>query len=177
MSQRVRKVALAIHLSCSVGWIGAVVAYLALDLAVATSSDPQLVRGAWIAMGVVVASVIVPLALTTLVTGLVMSFGTKWGLVRHWWVLISLLLTILATLVLLPEAGMVSRIAALAAEPFTSDAEVLGYPPTLLHSVGGLVVLLLVQVLNVYKPQGLTPFGWRKQEEERRQRKPQPVAR
>jgi hypothetical protein len=30
--------------------------------------------------------------------------------------------------------------------------------------------LLVVQVLNIYKPQGVTPYGWRKQQEERRLR-------
>ena len=32
---------------------------------------------------------------------------------------------------------------------------------------GGLLVLLVITVLNVYKPRGLTPYGWRKQEESR----------
>ena len=96
-----------------------------------------------------------------------MSLGTKWGLFRHWWVLISLVLTIVATVVLLSEAGLVTRIAAMAADRTMSDAVLLAFPPTLLHSVGGLVVLLVVQVLNVYKPQGVTPYGWRKQQEER----------
>lgn len=164
----VRKLALAIHLSCSIGWLGAVIAYLVLDVTVASSQDAQLVRGSWIAMGLVVTVAIVPLAIASLVTGLIMSLGTKWGLFRHWWVLISLVLTIIATLVLLSEAGMVSRVAAAAADPATSDANLLAFPPTLLHSIGGLVVLLIVQVLNVYKPQGLTPYGWRKQQEDRR---------
>jgi hypothetical protein len=45
--------------------------------------------------------VIVPLAVAALLTGLVMALGTPWGLFRHYWVLISLVLTILATVVLL----------------------------------------------------------------------------
>jgi hypothetical protein len=88
-------------------------------------------------------------------------------LFRHWWVLISLGLTIVATVVLMSESGVVTRIAAMASDPTMSDAQVLAFPPTLLHSVGGSVVLLVVQVLNVYKPQGVTPYGWRKQQEER----------
>jgi hypothetical protein len=171
MPPGLRKLALAIHLTLSIGWLGAVIAYLVLDVTVATSGDPQLVRGAWQAMGLVVASAIVPLALASLVTGLVMALGTKWGLFRHWWVLISLALTVVATIVLLSEAGVVTRTAAIAAAPTTSDAELLAFPPTLLHSVGGLVVLFLVQVLNVYKPQGVTPYGWRKQQEARRARR------
>jgi len=170
MPPRLRKLALAVHLTCSVGWLGAIVAYLALDLTVATGGDPQLVRAAWMAMGQVTSSAIVPLALASLLTGLVMSLGTKWGLLRHWWVLISLLLTVFAVLVLLLEAGVIRAIAENAADPATSADDLLALPDTLLHSVGGLLVLLVVQVLNVYKPQGLTPYGWRKQEEERKRR-------
>lgn len=162
-----RKVALATHLACSVGWIGAIAGYLALDVTVATSADPQVVRAAWISMSLVVSWAIVPLAVAALVTGLVMALGTRWGLFRHWWVLISLLLTVVATLVLLSEAGLIGRVAAIAADPTTSDGELLALPGTLPHSVGGLVVLLVIQVLNVVKPQGLTRYGWRKQQEER----------
>jgi len=172
MPPRLRKFALAAHLTCSVGWIGAVGAYLTLDLTAAFSQDPQLVRAAWLAMGLVVSSTIVPLALATLLTGLLMSLGTKWGLFRHWWVLISLLLTVFATLVLLSEAALVRRIADVAADPTTSSDQLLALPSTLLHSAGGLLVLLVVQVLNVYKPQGLTPYGWRRQQEERQRLQP-----
>jgi hypothetical protein len=165
----VRKFALAVHLSCSVGWLGAVVAYLVLDLTVATSQDVPAVRSAWMAMGLVVSWAIVPLALASLVTGLLMALGTKWGLFRHWWVLISFVLTVLASVVLLSEAGVVTRSAAISAAS-TNAAELRALPPTLLHSVGGLLVLLVVQLLNIYKPQGLTPYGWRKQQQERRLR-------
>jgi hypothetical protein len=167
MPPPIRKIALTVHLSSSVGWLGAVVAYLVFDVTVATSRDPALVRDSWVAMGRLVSVAIIPLALASLVTGLVMAVGTRWGLVRHWWVLISLVLTVVAVVVLLSESVVVARIAASAADAATSDAEVLAFPPTLLHSVGGLAVLFLVQLLNVYKPQGVTPYGWRKQQEER----------
>ena len=165
MPPPLRKLALAVHLTCSVGWIGAVAAYLALDVTVAVSGDPQTVRSAWIAMGLVTAWAIVPLAVASLATGLVMALGTRWGLFRHWWVLISLLLTTGATLVLLSEASVIGDAAATAGEPTTSTAQLLALPPTLPHSVGGLTVLLVIQVLNIYKPQGLTRYGWRKQQE------------
>ncbi len=171
MPPRLRKLALAVHLTCSVGWLGAVAAYLVLDITVATSQDAQVVRGTWMAMDLIVSSAIVPLAFVSLVTGLVMSLGTKWGLFRHWWVVVSLVLTILAILVLQMEAGLISRMAGIAADSTTSDEALLALLPTLVHSVGGLVVLLLIQVLNVYKPQGLTPYGWRKQQEERDRRR------
>jgi uncharacterized membrane protein len=170
MSSGLRKFALATHLSVSVGWVGAVVAYLALDVTVATGPDPQLVRAAWIAMGLVASWAILPLAIASLLTGLVMSLGTKWGLFRHWWVLISFLLTVVATIVLLSEMRVITASAGVASDPSTSIDQLLALPTTLPHSLGGLLVLLVVQVLNVYKPQGVTPYGWRKQQEERRRR-------
>lgn len=167
MGPRLRKLMLATHLSCSVGWLGAVAAYLTLDVTIATAQEPQTLRAAWIGMGLVVSWAIVPLAFASFLTGLVISLGTKWGLFRHWWVVISLLLTLAAGLVLLQEAGVIGHAATIAADPTTSDLELSALPPTLPHSVGGMVVLLIIQVMNVYKPQGLTPYGWRKQQEER----------
>ena len=169
MPPPLRKGVLAAHLTFSVGWLGAVVAYLVFDVTVATSNDATAVRAAWIAMGQLTSVVLVPLAGASLASGVVMSVGTKWGLFRHWWVLISLLLTLFAVLILLSEAGLIQSVAAMATDPRTSDASLLALPSTLPHSIGGLVVLLLIEFLNVYKPQGLTPYGWRKQQEQRLQ--------
>lgn len=167
MSPRLRKLALAVHLTASVGWIGAVAAYLVLDLTVATSDDVAKLRSAWVAMDAIATWTIVPLALTALVTGLLMALGTKWGLFRHYWVLVSFVLTVLAAIVLLSETRVIAAAAAIAADATATDEDVRAIPNTLVHSIGGLTVLLVVQVLNLYKPPGLTPYGWRKQREEK----------
>jgi hypothetical protein len=163
MTPRLRKFALAAHITVSAGWIGAVAAYIALDVAAATSQDAQTLRAAYLAMESIARSVIVPLAFAALLTGLVMSLGTKWGLFRHYWVLISLLLTIIATLVLLSETQTISYFADIAADPTTSSGDLRALGSTLVHSIGGTVVLLVILVLNVYKPQGMTRYGQRKQ--------------
>lgn len=168
MSPGLRKFALTVHLTVSVGWIGAVVAYLALGVSAVTSQDAQKVRAAWIAMELTGWYVIVPLALAALLTGLVMSLGTKWGLFRHYWVLISLVLTLFATTILLLHMPDVSSIADVARE--ANGADLGRFGGDLFHAGGGLLVLLVIQVLNMYKPRGLTPYGWRKQQEERRKR-------
>ena len=115
MPRGLRTFMLAVHLTASVGWIGAVVAYLALGIAAVTSQDAQTVRAAWIAMEVTGWFVIVPLAVAALLTGLVMSLGTPWGLFRHYWVLISFVLTIFATVVLVLHMPSVSSLAAMGA--------------------------------------------------------------
>lgn len=163
-----RKFALTAHITFSVGWIGAVVGFLALVVAAMTSENAQTLRAAWIAMEMTGWFAIVPLALASLLTGLVMALGTKWGLFRHYWVLFSFVLTIVATLVLLSNMQTVSYFAGLAAEADRADAGQLrsGLPGELLHAGAGLLVLLVIQVLNVYKPRGMTPYGWRKQQEQ-----------
>jgi uncharacterized membrane protein len=163
MTPRLRKFVLAVHITLAVGWIGAVAGYIALDVAAATSQDAQTLRAAYLAMELIAWYVIVPLALASLLTGLVMSLGTKWGLFRHYWVLISLLLTIIATVVLLVETQTISYFADIAADPTTSSDDLRALGSTLVHSVGGTVVLLVIVVLNVYKPRGMTRYGWRKQ--------------
>jgi hypothetical protein len=166
MTPRLRKFALTVHLTFSVGWIGAVVAYLALVVAAMASHDTQTARSAWIAMELIGWFVIVPFALASLLTGLVMSMGTKWGLFRHYWVLFSLALTLLATVVLLLHMPTVSFFADVAAK--TDGADAGGLRGELLHAGVGLFVLLVIQALNLYKPLGMTPYGWRKQPEQRK---------
>ncbi len=168
LTPRIRKFVLAAHIAVSVGWVGAVAAYIALDVTAATSEDEVALRVAYLGMDSIVGSVIVPLAVASLLSGVAISVGTRWGLFRYYWVLISLGLTVFATAVLIMETRTISQLAAVAAAPTTSVADLRGLGSTLVHSVGGTVVLLAVLVLNVYKPPGLTRYGWRKQQEERR---------
>jgi membrane-bound metal-dependent hydrolase YbcI (DUF457 family) len=165
MTPGIRKFTLTVHLTCSVGWIGAVMAYLALVVAATISQDSRTLQAAWIAMKLIGWYIIVPLALASLLTGLVMALGTPWGLFRHYWVVLSLALTIFATVVLLAHMQTVSNVAGRTAE--TPGAAIGGLPGEFVHAGVGMLVLLIIQVLNIYKPRGLTPYGWRKQQERR----------
>lgn len=161
MAPGLRKFALIVHLAFSVGWIGAVVAYFVLGVFAATSTDSQTMRAAWIAIELTGWSAIVPLALGSLLTGLVMSLATSWGLFRHYWVVMTLVLTFFCTVVLLLHMPTVSAMAEVARE---ADGRALArLRGDLFHPGVGLLVLLVITALNVYKPRGLTPYGWCKQ--------------
>jgi hypothetical protein len=175
MSPGVRKAALSIHLVVSIGWIGTVLAYLALAVAAAYSAEPETVQAAWIGMELTGWWVIVPLAVASLLTGLLMSLGTPWGLFRHYWVVVSLALTVLCVAVVVVHMPGVSATVGMlrdmsagtggSAHAMHSDHVPVG--ENLLHPGVGLLILLAITVLNIYKPRGLTPYGWRKQQEER----------
>ncbi|MGP3980405.1 hypothetical protein [Streptomyces sp. KR80] len=168
MNPRLRKFALTAHVTSSVGWLGAVVGFLALAIAGLTSQDAQTARGAYLAMEVIGWFVLVPLSLVSLLTGLVQALGTTWGLFRHYWVLFKLLITVLATILLLVHMQVASHIAGVAAERSLSSGDLVGMRIQLLADTGAALLVLLVAVtLSVYKPRGLTRYGWRNQQEQR----------
>jgi hypothetical protein len=166
MTPSLRKLLLTAHITFSVGWIGAVAAFLALAIAGLTSQDAQMVRAVYPAMELTARFVIVPLAFASLLSGLIQSLGTPWGLFRYYWVLVKLLLTIFATIVLLMKMPLIGYAGRRAAETTLSSADLRAAGiPLVLHAAGGILVLLVVTILSVYKPWGLTRYGRRKQHE------------
>jgi hypothetical protein len=166
MTPGIRKVALTLHLTASVGWTGAVLVFLALSLVGMTSDREEVVRAAYIVMEPAAYRVLIPLAIATLVTGVVQSLGTPWGLFRHYWVIFKLLISVASTAILLKYMETFAAMAGVAADPQASIALVRNASPVL-HSTLALTGLLIATVLAVFKPRGMTRYGWRKQHEKR----------
>ncbi|WP_338283830.1 hypothetical protein [Sinorhizobium sp. KGO-5] len=147
----------------SINPLGAVAGFLALAIAGLFTESDQVMRSVYIVTELVARSVIVPLVFASLVTGLVQSLGTTWGLFRHDWVLAKLLLTIFTAVVLMLQMSGIAHVAAVAADPGFASTDVLGLRRSLVvHAAGGLVVLLVTTTLSVLKPRGLTRYGWRR---------------
>jgi hypothetical protein len=161
MPPRVRTFALTAHVASSVSWLGAVAAFLALAVAGLTSDDTQMVRAAYVATELITWFVIVPLAFGSLLTGLIVSLGTQWGLFRHYWVLMKFMLTILATVLLLLHTQPIGVLAGVAREASWSK-DVGQLQIQLVGDASAALLALLVNVtLSVYKPQGMTAYGRR----------------
>jgi hypothetical protein len=160
---RVRKLALTTHVVSSVGWLGAVAAFLALALTGWTSRDADLVRGSYLAMEVLGWFVIVPLCGASLITGLIQSWITKWGLLQHYWVAIKLLMTVFATVVLVLHMRPVGIVADEAAGSGLAGDDLGGLRLQLVaDAIAAIVLLLVAATLSVFKPPGRTRYGWRK---------------
>lgn len=163
-----RKLALTAHVASSVGWLGAVAAFLALSVAGLTTPDAQRAGAAYLAMDVTARFVIVPLAFASLLSGVVQSLGTPWGLFRQWWVVAKLVITLLCTLLLLLHMQPVGHLADVAAEASLAGDELRPMRIQLVANAGAALVALLVATgLSVYKPKGLTAYGRRRAREER----------
>ena len=169
ISVRLRKLALVAHVVASVGWIGAVLASLGLAITALASSDETTIRSAYIALDVLGLYVLVPLAFAALLGGIAQSFITSWGLVRHYWVIVKLIITVFSTLVLLMYTQTLSVLAEIAADPAASNESlaVLRTPSVVLHASAALVLLLVATVLAVYKPKGMTAYGQRQLRKEK----------
>jgi hypothetical protein len=153
-----RKVILTVHVVSSVGWTGAVAAFVAVAALGWVSRDASVAPGVYAALRLVMWAVIVPSALLGFVSGLLQSLGTPWGLVRHWWVVAKLVLTVLATGVLLLHTQVADRAAVEALRPVTAMTEPLRMQ-LLVDAAGGLAVLVLITALSVVKPAGATGLG------------------
>ncbi len=156
-----QRVVLLVHIVASVGWMGGAFAFLAFGLVGLTSADEPTVRGVYLVMEPAAWFVLVPLAGLALTTGIIESFITPWGLVRHYWVVFKLLITLFATMVLLLYMNTFRILADAARDPNTALGTVRNASPVL-HASLALALLLVATVLAVYKPHGLTPYGARR---------------
>jgi hypothetical protein len=166
MSPGLRRLTFTTHLTTSLGWAGAVLVFLALAAIGLTSDDAIVVRGAYLLMAPAAWFVLVPLGHASLISGIVLSVGTKWGLFKHYWVVSKLVLTAFATVILLVYMGTFRQMAGVAADPVVDIAAVRNASP-LIHSVLAFILLTVTTVLGVYKPFGMTAYGRRVYEQRR----------
>jgi len=170
LSPRLRKLVLTVHVIVSVGWLGLDLGLLAFGITGLTTGDPETRRAVYLAADLAVGVAVIPISLATLVSGVVLSIGTRWGLFRYWWVVVKLVLTTGATIATafalrssVGEAAAAVRAPGDAAATGVGDvAASLVAAPTV-----ALVIYTTATVLSVFKPWGPTPYG-RRQARERR---------
>ena len=163
MSKGPRKALLTLHIVCSVGWLGAVVTYLAVALLAMSSSDTALVRVAYVLMEHLTWYVIVPFNALSLTSGIMSSLLSPWGLLRHYWVTTKLVLNLVTTLFLLGYTQEIHVLVRVANRPAlgTEELQILREPLNVVHAAVALLLLVIATVLAVYKPRGLTRYGYR----------------
>jgi len=168
LTPTLRKLALTAHIISSVGWLGAIGGFLALAVAGLTGRDARIVGAAYLGMELTAWFVIVPLAFASLATGLIVSLGTHWGLFRHYWVLLKFVLTSFATILLMVHMQAISVLAGVARETRLSTVDVRQLQIQVVGDASAaLLALIVATTLGVYKPRGTTPYGRRKEHEER----------
>ncbi len=154
-----RRPLLLIHLLGGVGWFGAVVAYLVLAVVGLVDADPALSRASYQAMALIVWFVVTPLSLVGLASGIVQALGTPWGVGRHWWVFLKLVMTVLSIAILLLHLGPTDILAQAARHGDLTLALGRLRVQLVVAPSAALLVLTTTAALGVIKPKGLTPWS------------------
>jgi hypothetical protein len=89
-----RKWLVAAHILVGVGWFGIVAAKLVLEIVATPTGERDIARAGYVFLAALDRAVFPPAAIATLITGIVLSVGTAWGLFRYWWIVVKLALTI-----------------------------------------------------------------------------------
>ena len=169
MTPALRKFMITAHITFSVGWIGAVAAFLVLSIAGVTSRNPDIVRSCYVSMDLISRFAIIPMCFAALATGILEALATPWGLFRYYWVVTKLLLTLVATFLLLMHENVIARAARLVSGAVATQLFATEFVPLKIELVRksalAIVLLLGITVLGIYKPWGLTAYGLRKQQE------------
>jgi hypothetical protein len=143
-----------LHVVCSVGWLGVLVANLALCVAALATDDVTTASALYTASNVLADTLFLPATLLVLLTGVVLGLGTKWGLVKFYWVLVKLVialaLVIAANLVL---AVRLARIAGADHVEFGDGMSLVGAFSVLTLTAG------FATILSILKPWGRV--NWR----------------
>ena len=146
-----RKLALTIHVGASVALLGTTASTLILGLRAAVTDDPELARATYRLMEMLSFALNIPLSIAALVSGIVIGLGTKWGVLRHWWVTtkLALLIAVVAVGALVVGRGIGQLLdASPGAEPASVRWRVVAGAAT------ALVALMAATALSVYKPGG-----------------------
>jgi hypothetical protein len=166
VSPRLYKLLLTAHIAVSVGWLGVVFAKLVLALVAATTGAPDVSAALLVSLNVVNIA-FAPVAIATIVTGVLLSLGTKWGVLQHYWVVTKLVLTVgvIGTAVQVAPR-LVGQATAAPSGLAGDEATLLGLPwapaVVLSFAVAHLLMLGAATVVSVYKPWGKTWLGRRK---------------
>ncbi len=168
MTPRLRTLSLTAHVASSIGWFGAVAAFLVLAVAGLTRTSPDVVLACYVAMSLTTWFAVVPFAIISLITGAISSLGTKWGLVRHYWVTVKLVVSIFITGLLALHMPLVDFLANASARNPALTVDLHGLRiQMIVYGAAAMLVLLLLTALSMYKPAGTTRYGWRKLQAER----------
>ncbi|HEV3360675.1 MAG TPA: hypothetical protein VG247_28000 [Pseudonocardiaceae bacterium] len=158
LSRRDRRGILVVHLASSIGWLGLDAALVVLGIVGLASGDAVTTRSAFVIDGVLATYLMPVFSLLGLLTGIVLAAGTSWGLFKHWWVVVSLVITVLMTaavlLFLVPQMRGLADQAAHLSDAATLSVMSMDRLKLVIAPLAGFIILVYLTGMNVHKPWG-----------------------
>lgn len=153
-----RRATLVVHVAASAGWLGLTLGLVALAAAAITTDSAPTIEASVRSMKVFTDWLVLPLAFLTLLSGVLLSLGTPWGLAQHRWVYTKFWLTLVtvtaSTFALRPGVNDAAATVS-AGEQLASSTDLIAGP------IVSMSAYLFMMVISVLKPWGLTRRGRR----------------
>jgi hypothetical protein len=146
---------LLVHIASAGAWLGIDVVMAVLVFSALVSDDEQTKALAFRALELVAVGPLLAFGLLCLLSGVLLGLGSRYGLLRYWWVVAKLVLNLVLTgLVLVALAPEVATHADLARQfdagvPVPLEVGQLIFPPIVSPTA-----LLVAMVLAIFKPWG-----------------------
>lgn len=165
LKPKTRKFVLLVHGISALGWLGLNIGNLTLELTGVFTTDPTTQHAVYRVLGLLADTLLIPISLIAFTTGVLLSVGTHWGLLRHWWIVVKFALTLIAV-VLIPLSllpGIHDLVDLVDATPADQLVE-RGGAAVQLITAGCVSTTMYVTnaVLSVYTPWGRTAYGKRR---------------
>jgi hypothetical protein len=159
-----RKGVMVLHAVSGISWMGVDIAILILLLTARTSDDVTVVVSGFNAIRMIVPIAVPPLSLSILITGVILGLGSSWGLIRYWWVLVklclSLIMTVLVFVSLVPGVNQIALLDITTVSADTVRASLGDIPTQLMYPpMVSFLMLATATVLSIYKPWRRTPWA------------------
>jgi hypothetical protein len=139
--RRTRNVVLTIHIVVSVGLLGDSAGFLAVAIRRALSDDPAFVDASHNLLGTFALFFGIPLSFLTLLTGIALGLGTRWGVLRYPWVIAKLVLIVTVIVV-----------GATILRPVLADDGNPSSTPLIIGAAYDVAALSVATALGVFKP-------------------------
>ncbi|MBT2292817.1 hypothetical protein J7E73_27545 [Paenibacillus albidus] len=94
LSQKKKQILVAVHVISVASWIGGTLGMLLLGVYLKSAANGEQLAYTLSSMEVIDENLLKYPALLTLLTGILLSVWTQWGLVKHYWVAVKLILTV-----------------------------------------------------------------------------------
>ncbi|MFC0105860.1 hypothetical protein [Kibdelosporangium aridum] len=162
LSPSQRKSVLVVHVTSSVAWLGIITVQGSLGITAVTTDDPAVAQSMFTTMLVIDGTFLGPAAFLAFFTGIVLAVGTRWGLLRRWWVaakFATMLILMVLPIIAWQDVPVDGYALADAGHPLSEIRTALGATPYL--AMISPVLAVFAVILSISKPWGLTPLGRR----------------
>ncbi|WP_340682674.1 hypothetical protein LCL61_28945 [Amycolatopsis coloradensis] len=160
-----RKLWVMLHVGLSVSWLGIAISMVVLSTVGYATENAELRHGAYELMHIFDLFIVIPTMMLSIITGLVVSLGSKWGLAKHWWVLLKLVIALGIPAVAIVESQWVQELAERTLDP-AAEPGATGLTLMICMIVFS-AALWTATYLSVFKPGGKTRWGKKNIERER----------